>query len=62
MKNYITEKEWAALEEALMRAQIPYAVSWDGHDNSTQDAVYYDKYIQIEPVVIQKRVERTEVK
>ena len=58
MKNYITEKEWTALEELLMQAQVPYAVSWDAHANAGDDAVTYDKYIRIEPIVIQRVRER----
>lgn len=54
MKNYITEGDWLALEELLMEAQIPYAVSWDAHAHSGDNNVTYDKYIRIEPVVIQK--------
>lgn len=58
MKNYILEKEWTALEELLMKAQIPYAVSWDAHASSPSDDVTYDKYIRIEPIVIQRVRER----
>jgi hypothetical protein len=54
MKHYITEKEWTALEELLMKAQIPYAVSWDAHAHTGDDEVTYDKYIRIEPIVIQR--------
>jgi hypothetical protein len=57
MKYYITEKEWVALEELLMKAQIPYAVSWDAHQHSSDDDVTYDKHISIEPIIIQKTVE-----
>lgn len=53
MKHYITEKEWAALEEVLMRAEIPYSVSWDSHISEGLDQVTHDKYIRIEPMVIQ---------
>jgi hypothetical protein len=53
MKHYITEKDFAALEEVLMRAEIPYSVSWDSHINEGSDHVTYDKYIRIEPMVIQ---------
>jgi hypothetical protein len=57
MKHYITEKDWVALEELLMKAEIPYYVSFDSHANDTLDHVTYDKHIRIEPVVIQKVVE-----
>ena len=53
MKHYITEKEWAALEEVLMRAEIPYSVSWDSHISEGLDQATYDKHIRIEPMVIQ---------
>lgn len=58
MKNYVTEKEWLALEEILMRAQIPYNVSWDAHAPTGDSDVTYDKYIHIEPIVIQRVRER----
>lgn len=58
MKYYIAEKEWAALEELLMKAEIPYNVSWDSHQHSSDNDVTYDKYIRIEPIVIQKIVTR----
>jgi hypothetical protein len=54
MKHYITEKEWQALEELLMQAEIPYNVSWDSHAPECDDEVTYDKYIRIEPIVIQR--------
>ena len=53
MKYCITEKEWAALEELLMRVEVPYNVSWDSHAHECDDEVTYDKYIRIEPIVIQ---------
>ena len=58
MKHYITEKEWATLEETLMKAEIPYSVSWDSHAHESDDEVTYDKYIRIEPIVIQRVRER----
>ena len=58
MKNYITEKEWVALEELLMKSEITYNVSWDSHVHESDDEVTYDKYIRIEPIVIQKIVAR----
>ena len=53
MKHYITEKEWIALEETLMKAEIPYNISWDSHVCESVTTVTYDKYIRIEPIVIQ---------
>lgn len=57
MKYYIAEKEWVVLEELLMKAEIPYSVSWDSHVHASDDGVTYDKFIKIEPIVIQKIVE-----
>lgn len=56
MKYYISEKEWSALEEILMKAEIPYSVSFDSHVSDSLDIVTYDKYIRIEPIIIQKKV------
>lgn len=56
MKHYISEKEWLALEELLMRAEIPYSVSFDSHVNDSLDTMTCDKYIRIEPIIIQKEV------
>ena len=55
MKHYISEKEWLALEKLLMRAEIPYHVSFDSHVTDSPDVVIYDKYIQIDPFTIQKK-------
>lgn len=57
MKHYITDKEWIALEELLMKAEIPYTVSFDSHVSESMNTVTYDKYIRIEPIVIRKEVE-----
>jgi hypothetical protein len=54
MKHYITEHEWEAIEELLMKAEIPYSVSWDSHAHECDDEVTHDKYIRIEPIVIQR--------
>ena len=56
MKHYISEKEWLALEELIMRAEIPYSVSFDSHVSDSLETVTYDKYIRIEPIIIQKEV------
>ena len=53
MKHYITEKNFEQLEEILMKAEIPYYVSFDSHINEDMTKVTYDKYIRIEPIVIQ---------
>lgn len=57
MKNIITVDDWVKIEEALMQAQIPFYVSFDSHVNETMDSVTYDKYIRVEPFVIQVRKE-----
>ena len=51
MKNYITAEDWKAIEAVLMRAQVPFHVSFDAH--GAMDAITYDKYIRVEPFVIQ---------
>lgn len=53
MKHYITEKNFEQLEEILMKAEIPYYVSFDSRINENMTKVTYDKYIKIEPIVIQ---------
>lgn len=55
MKNYITEKDWEALEHILMKTEIPYHVFFDSHVHEDMEHVTYDKYIRIEPIVIQKK-------
>lgn len=52
MKHYITEKDFEQLEEILMKAEIPYYVSFDSHINEEMTKVTYDKYIRIEKIVI----------
>ena len=54
MKHYITEKDWVVLESLLMKAEIPYYVSFDSHVHEDMEHVTYDKHIRIEPIVIQK--------
>lgn len=55
MKNYITEENWKVLESLLMKAEIPYHVSFDSHVHDDMEHVTYDKYIRIEPIVVQKK-------
>lgn len=57
MKNYITKQEWLALEEMLMKMEVPYSVSFDSHVVKPGESVTYDRYIQIAPIVIQERRE-----
>ena len=54
MKNYVTKQEWLALEEMLMKMEIPYSVSFDSHVVKPGESVVYDRYIQIAPIVIQE--------
>jgi hypothetical protein len=56
MKHYISGEDWAALESLLMRAEIPYYVSFDSHVHEDMEHATYDKYIRIEPIIIQKEV------
>ena len=52
MKNLVSEKEWQNIEDALMKAQVPYRVSFDNHFTEGSTTIYYDKYIEVEPFVI----------
>lgn len=54
MKHYINEAMWAKIEQVLMEAEIPFHVSFDSHVNEALDTITYDKYIRIEPFIIQK--------
>lgn len=53
MKNYITAEDWKAIETVLMRAQVPFHTSFDTHVNDTMDKITYDKYVRVEPFIIQ---------
>ena len=55
MKPYITASNWEKLEKILKMAEIPYSVSWDSHMTDGMEEVIYDKYIRIEPIVIQSK-------
>ena len=50
MRKKITVKEWEQIENALMKAEIPYKVSFDSH--TTTNCVVYDKMIDIEPFTV----------
>lgn len=56
MKHYVNEAMWAKIEQALMEAEIPFSVSFDSHVNEVMDTITYDKYIRIDPFIIQKEV------
>lgn len=55
MKNYITASNWEKLERLLKIAEIPYSVSWDSHMTDGMEEVVYDKYIRIDPIIIQSK-------
>lgn len=57
MKNYIAAEDWAKIETALMEAQVPFHVSFDAHVNEDMTSITYDKYIRVEPFVLQVRKE-----
>ena len=50
MGKNITLKEWELIEDALMRAEVPYKVSFDTH--KVMDGTVYDKIVVIEPFII----------
>ncbi len=56
MNNYITAADWAEIEKALMKAQIPYHVSFDSHVSEDYQTITYDRRITIEPFTIQTEV------
>lgn len=55
MKLYISEEDLEILEPLLIKAKIPYYVSFDYHVNEDMEYVAIDTYIYIEPIVIQKK-------
>ncbi len=56
MKNYVSPKEWADLEEALMKAQVPYYVSFNSEIGEDMETITYNRRITIEPFTIQTEV------
>lgn len=50
MRKKITLKEWELIEDALMKAEVSYKVSFDSH--GVMDDVVYDKMIDIEPFTV----------
>jgi hypothetical protein len=55
MKLYISEEDLAVLEPLLIKAEIPYYVSFDSHVNEDMEYVTIETYICIEPIVNQKK-------
>lgn len=58
MRKKITLKEWELIEDALMKAELPYKVSFDSH--GVMDGVVYDKLIDIDPFAVVRFEERNE--
>lgn len=50
MRKKSTAKEWDQIENALMKAEIPYKVSFDSH--AVMDGAVYDKMIDIDPFTV----------
>lgn len=50
MRRKITLKEWEQIEYALMKAEIPYRVSFDSHE--VMNGAVYDKIIDIGPFAV----------
>lgn len=50
MRKKITLEEWERIEYALMKAEIPYKVSFDSH--AVMDGAVYDKMIDIDPFTV----------
>ena len=48
----ISQNEWEKIEEALMKAEIPYKVSYDSHIAENGDIVY-DRIFSIDTFKIQ---------
>lgn len=42
----VSLKGWGAIEEALMKAEIPYKVTFDSHEGANKNI--YDKIINID--------------
>lgn len=47
MMHLVSPSEWDRVEHALMKAEIPYKVSFDSHDIGNGD-VAYDRIISID--------------
>lgn len=56
MKIYVNAAQWAAIEKVLMEAEVPYHVSFDSHVSEDLQTITYDRYIRIEPIVLQEEV------
>lgn len=48
----VSQNEWEKIEEALMRAEIPYKVNYDSHITENGDVIY-DKIFSIDTFKIQ---------
>ena len=47
MMHLVSPSEWDKIEHALMRAEVPYKVSFDSHDMGNGN-VAYDRIISID--------------
>ncbi len=47
MMHLVSSSEWNRIEHALMKAEIPYTVSFDSHDMGNGD-VAYDRIISVD--------------
>ena len=52
MMNLVSLSGWNKIEEALMKAEIPYKVSFDSHDIGNGEVVY-DRIINIDSFKMQ---------
>lgn len=52
MMHIVSSDEWEKIEHALMKAEIPYKVSFDGHIVD-ENSVVYDRIINIDAFKIQ---------
>ena len=54
MTRIVSPSEWDRIEEALMRAEIPYRISFDSHIVNDEEIVY-DRIIDIDIFKFQTR-------
>ena len=52
--NLVSLSEWEKIEKALMKAEVPYRVSFDSHDIGIGEVVY-DIIIEIESFKMQTK-------
>lgn len=54
MMNLVSPNAWKQIEEALMKAEVPYKVSFDSHDIGNGEVVY-DRIINIDSFKMQTK-------